>query len=111
MHSPSTFMQFGTDEQVAAEDVGQPKFRLVEPGVPDEPLYLLLGSLHMPHETDETIDTVERHVNGSYMRAMLIGAMRRHCQRDIAADAYFEYVPRNVGLYLPKSEHTRFAVQ
>lgn len=89
----STFMQFGSESEIAAKDVGQPKFRLID-GTTDEPLYVLLGSLHMPSESDALVAQAEAHVNQTALRTLLINTLARCAQRRIGAGGYFQYVRR-----------------
>lgn len=107
--SVSTFMQFGTESDIDTKDVGQPKFQLRETTAQGEPLYVLLGSLHMPHEDCDAVDAVEAYVNTWAMRTMLIDALSHYFARPIDASSTFMYVPRYRGAYVSTTSYQRTA--
>jgi len=88
------FTQFGTESEIDAKDVGQPKFRVNKPGDDSEQIYVLLGSLHMPLEDENAIKAVESYVNSGFTRDLLNKALGIYCRRTIDNDVTFEYVPR-----------------
>jgi hypothetical protein len=91
----STHMQFGRESEIAANDVGQPKFRLIDAQNAEE-LYVLLGSLHIPIESDGLIAEAEHYVNRSELRPVLLRTLARISDRTIPEHAEFEYVRRHL---------------